>query len=162
MTRRSDGTFFLARESLCQLAEVERAKHRRWLDKGLLRSRTRYGENDVIQAAALAELTLRLKPSLAQAVWNQISESIGVPDETLEVVVALGTREAFLHRAADAAFTELPRNQPMVIVPLGGRIERARERVRTFRGTAPPALVPASRSRNRRGGTVATLHKGQE
>jgi hypothetical protein len=148
---------FLPRERLCQLAGVERGRHRRWLDEGLLPAKRRYGEIDLVKAAALDELALVLKPRSAKIVWLTIAQDLGIPGPWLEVVVRQADLESRLARSADELIAAMPRNEPVVVVSLHGRIADVRERLRAFRtrtsrvtrpglgvGRAPLKSVPAT------------------
>jgi hypothetical protein len=161
LTTSSDGTTeTLPRERLCQLAGVERGRHRRWQTEGLLARKRRYGEIDVIKAAALDELWGTLRPTAGKIVWPQIAGDLGIPGGSLDVVVRVADYEATIARSADELAAALPRGEPVVVVSLHARIEEARVRLRTFRTRAstsgavsdprevdvpaPPAELPRS------------------
>lgn len=127
----------IPRERVCQLAGVERGRHRRWQEAGLLGKKDRYGEIDVIKAAALDELWRTLKPSGARMVWSQIVGDLGIPCPDLEVVVRPADYRAQIARSGEELAEVLPRGEPVIVVSLHGRIEQARERLRSFRSHVP-------------------------
>jgi hypothetical protein len=147
----------LSRERLCQVARVERARHRRWLDDTLLVTKGRYGEIDVIRAAALDHLHFVLRPKAAKAVWQQIRDQLGVPGTRLEVVVEHATQRATVVRNAKELADALPRDESVTVVRLDLRVAEARERLRAFRAgqanasvstsSAAPAALPTASER---------------
>jgi hypothetical protein len=127
----------LTRARLCELAEVERAKHSRWQERGLLRRRRRYGLLDLLQAAQLDELGRSLGPKASSSVWLQVSGELGVAGRRLEVVTNLATLEAVLARSDTELAAALPRGERVMVVDLSGRSARARERLRIFSQASP-------------------------
>lgn len=128
----ADDTPDLPQARLCQLAEVDRGKHGRWQERDLLPKRRTYGLLDLLQAAQLDELSSTLGPKAGAAVWRQIRERVGVPGKRLEAVVELATLAASLVRSDAELGTALPRGQEVVVIDLGSRCARARERYRKF------------------------------
>lgn len=123
----------LTRGRLCALAEIQRTKHRRWIDQDLLPAGPDYGESDLIRAAALDELTRRLSPRVARAAWEQIRDHVDLPLGEIEVVVAPSTLEAHLIRNEPRRWEGLPRNEPIIIVPLHERLRETRRRLDAYR-----------------------------
>jgi hypothetical protein len=143
----------LDRTRLCELAKVPRGKHIRWTHDHLLASKLRYGELDLIRAAILDELTRVVKPSLAKTAWLQVEAGLDTIGPYLQVMVCTTTKRAYLVHSSAELDQLLPRNEPVIVVELGERIEEARNRLREFRTTttqrpstqpapAVPAIVP--------------------
>jgi|SRR6188768_3139432 len=130
----------LTRARLCELAEVERAKHARWQERDLLRRRRRYGLLDLLQAAQLDELGQALGPKASASVWLQVRGELGVAGRRVEVVTNLATLQAALARSDTELAAALPRGERVMVVDLSARSVRARERLCTFSRTA--ATVP--------------------
>lgn len=136
----------LTRARLCELAEVERAKHARWQERGFLRRRRRYGLLDLLQAAQLDELGQALGPKASASVWLQVCGELGVAGRRLEVVTNLATLQAALARSDSELAAALPRSERVMVVDLSARSIRARERLFTFSRAAAtgPGVGPKS------------------
>jgi hypothetical protein len=145
----------LDRSRLCDLAGVERGKHIRWTKLELLPNKPMYGEFDLIRAAAFDELSRVLKPALAKTAWHQVEPALGLAKGRLDVVVAVDTKTASLVHTADELDRAMPRNAPVVVVELGARIERARDRLKQYchvtADRAGASVVHAEASRPRVG-----------
>jgi hypothetical protein len=129
MTDPSDTKDF-SQARLCELAQVRRGKHRRWLAAKLLRKKGRYVLADVMRAALLDEINEALKPQAARSVWLAIREEIGIPGKRLELLVTLSTHKAQLVRS-DAELAKLiPHGDPVVLLDLSSRAEAVNARVR--------------------------------
>ena len=133
---------------MCDLAETERARHRRWQDAELLARKNTYGRNDVIRAAALDLLWATLGPARATAAWRQIESSLGVPSVALDVVLDPSTRQAVLARDPAELSRMLPRDRQVFVVDLGARVQRATTRLDAY------VAVAMSTPRGRSGRTV--------
>lgn len=147
----------LDRTRLCELAKVPRGKHIRWTKDRLLASKQDYGELDLIRAAILDELTRVVGPSLAKTAWLQVEGDLDVIAPYLQVIMCTTTKRAYLVHDSTELDRLLPRNEPVIVVELGERIEEARSRLREFRTTtaqrqraqqapAAPAIVPLESS----------------
>ena len=133
--RTSPDRLALPRSSVCDLAETERARHRRWQDAGLLVRKDTYGRLDVLRAAALEHVWAQVGPSRATAVWGQIEAELGVPGATLDVVVDPATRQAVLARNPEELARVLPRDRPLLVIDLGARVRRASTRLEGYLAT---------------------------
>lgn len=143
----------LSRSKLCEIAEIERGKHVRWTgSSGLLPHREMFGALDVVRAAMLNELNVLLKPAKAARVWRQIREDVGLPGTRLEVVIELATCRAEVVRTDEQLVAALGRREPLVVVPLHERANRALERLREYRSTAPdkPSVAVSAPDSSRR------------
>jgi hypothetical protein len=138
-----DRTTALDRSRLCEVGEIDRAKHIRWTQARLLREKPRYGELDLIRAVVLDELTKVLKPKNAGIAWGRIQNDIDHPGQRLEVVFSVATTDAILLRTGGSLDGTLPRNEPIFLVPLHDRIARARQRLATFRSGGASVSSPA-------------------
>jgi len=138
MTAETDETAHLTRARLCELAEVERGKHRRWQERRLLAARTAYGLLDLLQAAQLDELSRSLGPSTSAGVWGQVREDLGIAGTRLEVVVELATLRASIVRSDTELGALLPRGEKVVVIDLSARSARAQERFRSFLASEAP------------------------
>lgn len=143
----------LDRTRLCELAKVPRGKHIRWTHDHLLAAKQHYGELDLIRAAILDELTSVVKPSLAKTAWLQVEAGLDTIGPYLQVMVCTTTKRAYLVHNSAELDQLLPRNEPVIVVELGERIDKARSRLREFRTTTTqrpntqraavaPAIVP--------------------
>ena len=132
MTDGPDGSGRLSRERLCEIAGVERGRHRRWQDAGFLERRGSYGELDVIKAAALNELWRVLKPQAATIVWRQIRGELGHPARCLDAVVDMATRGTVLARSAAQLSRSVPRGVNVRVVDLATPVAVARRRIQEF------------------------------
>jgi hypothetical protein len=152
MDGHTNGRVPIDRTRLCQLAQVSRGKHIRWTNEQLLSAKPEYGELDLIRAAILDELTLVAKPSVAKTAWQQIEQNIDVLKPDLQVVIAPTTARAHAIHNSTELDRLLPRNEPVIVIALDKRVERARARLREFRTNTgerhtPPAptlhIVPS-------------------
>lgn len=144
----------LTRERLCAVAGIERARHRRWSDEGMLRATPPYRELDVIRAAALDELWTRLGPKRARGAWSQVAPQLEMPSGRLEVVFDLNVDAATVTRTASELDRALRRGIPTMVIDVGARIERARGELRSYLGNA--AQLKSAASEPRRTLTVRT------
>lgn len=126
----SDTKENFSRARLCLLAQVERGKHKRWLNAGLLREKQRYGLADVLRAALLDELNRALRPQAARSVWLAVRDEIGIPGARLELLVDLATLRADLIRSNDELLARLPRGEQVMVLDLGARAREVNGRVR--------------------------------
>jgi hypothetical protein len=131
----TNGKAPLDRTRLCQLARVPRGKHIRWTKDRLLAAKQEYGELDLIRAAILDELTRVVRPSLAKAAWLQVERDLDTLTPHLQVIVSTTTKRASIVQDSTQLDRMLPRNEPVIVVELAGRVEEARSRLREFRST---------------------------
>jgi hypothetical protein len=124
MTAEADGTG-VPRIRLCELAEVEPRKHRRWLDADLIPEKELYGRLDVIRALSLDELRIRVGPKRMRAVWEQIAQNVAIPSRQLDIIVDLSQDEAWVATTAGELAKRLPRNTRIVVVDVAARAQRA-------------------------------------
>jgi len=92
-----------------------------------------------------------LRPKASAVVWRQIRERVGVPGKRLEVVVELATLAASLVRSDAELGAALPRGQEVIVIDLGARCARARERYRQFLAGSkhiPASAGPRAEARN--------------
>lgn len=133
----SDTKENFSRVRLCRLARVERGKHKRWLDAGLLREKQRYGRADVLRAALLDELNRALRPQAARSVWLAVRDEIGIPGARLELLVDLATLRAELIRSDAELLALLPRGEQIMVLDLGARVREVDARVREHLAALP-------------------------
>jgi len=122
----------LPRNTVCDLAGAERARHGRWQKSELLARKDVYGRVDVIRAAALNHLWATLGPSRANLAWRQLQTSIGLPSAALDVVFDPATRVAELARSPEELSRLLPRDRQVMVVDLGPGVRRADERLDAY------------------------------
>lgn len=133
----------LSRERICDLAGVERARHRRWQDARLLERRKAYGELDLIKAAALNELWRVLKPQAATIVWRQIRGDLDHPGRCLDAVVDMTTRGTILSRSAVQLNKSVPRGVDVRVIDLASPVAEARVRFAQYHAvTADASELP--------------------
>jgi hypothetical protein len=118
-----------SRARLCQLAKVERGKHRRWLALDLLRTKRHYAPADVMRAALLDEINEALKPQATKSIWQSIRDEIGIPGNRLDLVVTLSTLKAQLVRSDPELLASLPRGEEVLIIDLSARAAAVDARV---------------------------------
>jgi hypothetical protein len=134
----------MPRSVVCDLAQTERAPHRRWQDADLLARKSTYGRNDVVRAAALDLLWATVGPARATAAWHQIESSLGVPSVSLDVVLDPSTREAVLARDPAELSRMLPRDRQVFVIDVGARVQRAMTRLDAY--VAVAMSTPSGRS----------------
>ncbi len=147
----------LDRSKLCDLVGIDRGKHIRWTQAGLLEAKTSYDEKDLVRAAALDELTRVAKPLLAQAAWRQIERDLDLTGARLDVILSTDTRRARLVRSAHDLDRLAPRNSPIVIVELAPRIGGVREKLREFLANTSGARSAAATAARRDSGEAAEI-----
>ncbi len=132
-----DDTEIFSRARLAQLGGFQSQKHVRWT-KGpepLLSPSKLFSERDLALAVMLDELWKTLHPSVATAAWRAVRREILGGGERLDVIVELSTRDAQLATSDEEIGRLLPRATEVVVVPLAGRVRRARQACTRFRGT---------------------------
>ncbi len=163
MASPSDERVEVSRGRLCEVAKVDRGKHRRWLDDDLLPVKKRYGLIDVLHAALLDELNARLKPKAARTVWRRIRDEIGIPGHRLDLVVDLSTNEPILARTDRQISAAIPRGERVMVLDLGGRARLAYERLDAYlhgeRGTSGRQEGDDLDSRSGRGTTQPAFRR---
>jgi hypothetical protein len=151
VAKRSDRVRRLPRETLCELGEVERARHRRWLDAELLTERDDYGERDLTVAVALNALWGPLGRTEAKRAWFQVRDELGVPGRYLEVIYDFGAHAATLVREPSAIVGALPRDARIAVVDIASPVSRAMDRLRRFRATEELVEASTDKAAGRRG-----------
>jgi hypothetical protein len=137
----------LPRARLCDLALVDRGKHRRWQDAGLLERKESYGRLDLIRAVVLQHVWETLGPSLATAAWKQVSGELHFSRTTLDLVVEPATQTAVVVRDAAQLSETLPRDTTIIVVHVSGPVNQAARRLREFLSHRAYAQMPGRPSR---------------
>jgi len=132
MTTDADGTG-VPRIRLCELANVEPRKHRRWIDAHLIPEKKLYSRLDLIRALSLNELANRVGPKSMRAVWGQIGQHLAIPSRQLDIIVDLSQDQAWVASTPGELAKQLPRNTKIVVVDVATPAKLALSRFDAYR-----------------------------
>jgi hypothetical protein len=131
MPRAPDSRYALEETVLCEIVDIKRSRRQAWARDDLLRKASdggKYGERDVVEAAALARLVRTLGYDDAVLAWRAVRHQVAeaISDAELDVVFDLTAKHAAVV-VTDGDVAEFARSgNVMRLVSLGEVIAEVR------------------------------------